>query len=68
MQMFQDEPLTSGAEAITPGEDLSELGVEQLTDRLEALRQEMARTETAIKDKRAGLSAAEAFFTTPGSQ
>ena len=26
MQMFQDEPLTSGAEAITPGEDLSELG------------------------------------------
>ena len=66
--MFQDDPLASGPEALTPGEDLSDLGVEQLTERLETLRHEMARTETAIKDKKASLSAAEAFFTTPGSQ
>ncbi|WP_375548109.1 DUF1192 domain-containing protein [Oceanicaulis alexandrii] len=65
--MFQDEPLTSRTEAITPGEDLSDLGVEQLTERLETLRQEMARTESAIKDKKAGLSAAEAFFSPPGA-
>lgn len=63
--MFHDEPLTSPSEAILPGEDLSELGVEQLTERLEVLRQEMGRTEAAIKQKKAGLSAAEAFFKTP---
>ena len=34
--MFHDEPLTSRNEALVPGEDLSELGVEQLTERLEA--------------------------------
>lgn len=65
--MFQDEPLTSRTEVLTPGEDLSDLGIEQLTERLDTLRQEMARTETAIKNKKAGLSAAEAFFTTPGA-
>lgn len=63
--MFHDEPLTSRTEAIIPGEDLSELGVEQLTERLEVLRQEMGRAEAAIKQKKAGLSAAEAFFKTP---
>ncbi len=64
--MFHDEPLTSRTEALVPGEDLSELGVEQLNERLEILRQEMGRTEAAIKQKKAGLSAAEAFFKTPG--
>lgn len=66
--MFQDEPLTSRTEVVIPGEDLSDLGVEQLNERLETLRQEMARTEIAIKDKKAGLSAAEAFFTPPGAR
>ena len=64
--MLHGEPLTSRNEALVPGEDLSELGVEQLTERLEVLRQEMGRTEAAIKQKKAGLSAAEAFFKTPG--
>lgn len=64
--MFHDEPLTSRTDALVPGEDLSELGIEQLNERLEVLRQEMGRTEAAIKQKKAGRSAAEAFFKTPG--
>lgn len=64
--MFHDEPLSSRKEAMVAGEDLSEMSIDQLTERLEVLRLEMGRTEAAIKQKKAGLSAAEAFFKTPG--
>lgn len=60
--MFHDEPLREKSDTITPGEDLTILGVEQLQERKQALEAELARTEAMIGQKQAGLSAAEAFF------
>ena len=65
--MFHDEPLTSKTEAIIPGEDLTELGVEQLSERLNILRDEIERTQDMMEKKKTGLSQAQAFFKTPGS-
>jgi len=65
--MFHDEPLKAKTEVLTPGEDLSDLGLEQLHARLDLLRGEISRTESMIESKKAGLSAAEAFFNTSAS-
>lgn len=62
--MFHDEPNKANPDALVPGADLSELGVEQLQARLALLREEIGRTEAMIAQKKAGLSAAEAFFKT----
>ncbi len=65
--MFHDEPLNSRTDVLTCGEDLSDLGLAQLDERLDMLRAEIARTEAVIARKKAGLNAAEAFFKTPAS-
>lgn len=63
--MFEgDEPSAAG-ETITPGEDLSILGLEQLAERKRVLEREIARTEAAIEQKQAGLASAEQFFRKP---
>ena len=63
--MFEgDEPRPSGA-AITPGEDLSVLGLAQLDERKRVLEQEIERTKATIEEKRRGLASAEEFFKSP---
>ena len=62
--MFHDEPVNAKTDTLTPGEDLSERSIEQLTERVAVLRAEIERTQSIIKKKQAGLSAAEAFFKT----
>ncbi|MFP4518906.1 MAG: DUF1192 domain-containing protein [Oceanicaulis sp.] len=63
--MFEaDEPRKSGL-VITPGEDLSVLGLEQLAERKRVLEREIARTEAMMDEKKAGLASAESFFKKP---
>jgi uncharacterized small protein (DUF1192 family) len=63
--MFEgDEPRAAGP-AITPGEDLSVYGLEQLAERKRVLEQEIARTDTVMEQKRAGLASAEQVFKKP---
>jgi len=47
-------------------EDLDLFGVAELEDRIEALQSEIARTRAQIERKRAGRTAADAFFSKPG--
>ncbi|MEM1285293.1 MAG: DUF1192 domain-containing protein [Pseudomonadota bacterium] len=51
---------------ITVGEDLSDASVDELAERIEALRGEIARCEEAMKAKDAARSAADAVFGKPG--
>jgi len=44
------------------GQDLSLLSVEELAERIEALKAEVARLEAAIAAKRASRSSADQFF------
>ncbi|HTS39311.1 MAG TPA: DUF1192 domain-containing protein [Xanthobacteraceae bacterium] len=44
------------------GQDLTLLSVQELRDRIELLKAEIARLETDIKGKQASRSAAEGFF------
>ena len=53
---------------ITVGEDLSDASVGELAERIEALREEIARCEEAIKTKDAARSAADAVFGAPKEQ
>ena len=62
--MFHDEPVNAKTDTLTPGEDLSEHSIDQLTERVAILRAEIERTQSIIEKKQAGLSAAEAFFKT----
>lgn len=62
--MEPDEPRTVREEAIIPGEDLSNLGVEQLKAREEALLSELDRTRAMAEKKQAGLAAADSLFKT----
>ncbi|MEQ8406042.1 MAG: DUF1192 domain-containing protein [Oceanicaulis sp.] len=63
--MFEgDEPRNTGA-AITPGEDLSVLGLEQLAERKRVLEHEIDRIEAMMQEKKAGLASAESFFKKP---
>ncbi len=56
----EDEPVKKGQ--IILGEDLYDLSVEDLSERIEALRDEIKRVEAAKADKRKGLDAAAAIF------
>ena len=47
-------------------EDLDLLGVAELEERIEGLEAEIARCRARIDRKRAGRSAADAFFSKPG--
>ncbi len=44
------------------GEDLSKLSIEELAERVEIVKAEVARIEQAAAVKRAGASVAETFF------
>lgn len=44
------------------GEDLADLSVEELRDRVAVLKQEINRIEEAIKGKSGSIAAAEAIF------
>lgn len=50
---------------ITVGEDLSDASIGELTERIEALREEIARCEAAMKDKDAARLAADSVFGAP---
>lgn len=60
--MDADEPRTHHGDTITPGEDLSVLGVEQLSEREATLLAELERTRATMKTKQAGLAAADSLF------
>lgn len=60
--MEPDEPRLAGADAITPGGDLTVLGIEQLKDRIRVLSAELERTRAMIERKEAGLAKADSFF------
>lgn len=47
---------------IVVGEDLSQMSVSELTDRIAALKSEIARIEADIDAKQGALSAADAVF------
>lgn len=46
----------------TVGEDLSTLSIDELTERIEALKAEISRVEAALAAKRASMGAADSFF------
>lgn len=60
--MEPDEPRDMGEDAIIPGADLTELGVEELKAREQALLQELERTRAMAQSKQAGLAAADSLF------
>lgn len=60
--MFHDDPPKRAEAVITPGEDLSALGLEQLAERKRVLESEIDRTEAMMKNKEAGLASAESLF------
>lgn len=60
--MEPDEPLTPRGETISPGEDLTIMGVEQLKDREASLVSELERTRAMMKEKQAGLAEAASLF------
>lgn len=63
--MFEDVPVRRArGQAVTElaREDLELYGVEELRERIEALRTEIARMEAAIAKKRSGRAAADALF------
>lgn len=61
--IHDDEPRDKG-EALTPGDDLEILGVEQLADRIATLKAELVRTEAMLTKKKSGLAAADSLFKT----
>jgi uncharacterized small protein (DUF1192 family) len=62
MPIFDEEPPRPKATAHTVGEDLSKLSEDELADRVEILRNEIARIEAALAEKRAVRAAAATFF------
>lgn len=56
----EDEPRKPVAWAV--GEDLSRLSIDELSERIEALKAEIDRIEAAITAKRASMGAADSFF------
>ncbi len=60
--MDEEEDRGKRQRDIVIGEDLSMLSVEELEERIELLKQEIARITADIQSKQSSLSAAEAFF------
>jgi len=61
MAIFDEEAPRKPA-AWTVGEDLSSLSIDELTERVEALKTEIDRIEETIAAKRASMGAADSFF------
>lgn len=59
--MFEDD-LPRPPSQIAIGGDLSEASIEELEERIGALKDEIARIETALATKRQGRAAADAVF------
>jgi uncharacterized small protein (DUF1192 family) len=59
--MMYEEPVRP-MRAMVVGDNLSGLSMEDLEDRIAALRAEIDRTERELASKRAGRAAAEAVF------
>jgi uncharacterized small protein (DUF1192 family) len=57
-----DEERVRPKKAHELGEDLALLSVEELRERVEALKAEIGRLESAIRSKEASKSAADTFF------
>ncbi|MCC2097204.1 MAG: DUF1192 domain-containing protein [Hyphomicrobiales bacterium] len=66
MAVFDDDPFAAPKKqaAHEIGEPLDSISVEELGERIELLRQEIARLEAALTSKQATKSAAESFFRT----
>lgn len=62
MASFEDEPVKKKLAPHQLGEDLSTLSIEELADRMRALRAEIARIEAAIAEKRRSRETAAGFF------
>jgi uncharacterized small protein (DUF1192 family) len=60
MPILDEEP--PRRKSLQIGEDLSALSLDELAARIDALRNEIARIEDAMKSKRASATAADAFF------
>ena len=61
MAIFDDEaPKKKAVHEI--GEDLSKLSLDELADRVESLKAEIARIESAVAAKRASAEVADSFF------
>ncbi len=59
---MMDDDAIRPVRGIAVGESLSGLSMEDLEDRIAALRSEVERTERELASKRAGRAAAEAVF------
>ncbi len=62
MPIFDEEPPRPKITAHAIGEDLSRLSEDELTERVEILRAEIARIEAALAQKRASRASAATFF------
>jgi uncharacterized small protein (DUF1192 family) len=64
--MFEEEAAPRRGRGAALGElakeDLEVYGVEELQERIDALRAEIARTEARLEKKRSGRSAADSLF------
>jgi uncharacterized small protein (DUF1192 family) len=60
--MLMDEDPTRRPRGAVVGESLAGLSMEDLEDRIAALRAEIERTERELASKRAGRAAADAVF------
>ena len=60
--MLEEDVPKKTASVITPGEDLSALGLEQLQERKRILEDEIRRVEDITAQKRTGLADAESLF------
>lgn len=58
---MHEEPPAAPRESLI-GADLSRLSVEEIADRIEALKAEIVRLEAALAQKTASRAAADAFF------
>jgi uncharacterized small protein (DUF1192 family) len=61
MPLIDDEPVKKPT-VHTVGEDLSRLSVDELNERIELLRAEIARLEVAVAEKLASRNSADTFF------
>jgi uncharacterized small protein (DUF1192 family) len=62
MAIADDESVKKPSKVHEIGSDLSLLSVEELRERVEALKAEIARLEDAMQSKQASKTAADTFF------
>ncbi len=62
MTVEGDDPRGGAKPSLSAGDDLSVLSLEDLRERIDALRDEIRRTEAALDAKQGAMGAAEAVF------